>query len=168
MNGYFLCDRGRYGYEFVNSDKRLQHPLLITAGEKKQMDRKEMLEHLSGLLYFGAKVIGIGSPRASLEANYALRTLVGPEHFYQGFSETDYHLVSLISEVLQNGPARSPSLHDAASADAVFVIGEDIINAAPMLALSLRQSIRQKPMEICERFHIPGMARICRLQCHPG
>ena len=30
VNGYFLCDRGRYGYEFVNSDKRLQHPLLIT------------------------------------------------------------------------------------------------------------------------------------------
>ena len=20
VNGYFLCDRGRYGYEFVNSD----------------------------------------------------------------------------------------------------------------------------------------------------
>jgi NADH-quinone oxidoreductase subunit G len=155
VNGYFLCDRGRYGYEFVNSDKRLQQPLLTTSGAKKQMSRSEMLEHLSNLLYFGAKVIGIGSPRASLEANYALRTFVGPEHFYQGFSETDHHLVSLMCEVLQNSPARSPSLHDAASADAVFVIGEDIINAAPMLALSLRQSIRQKPMEICERFHIP-------------
>ena len=22
MNGYFLCDRGRYGYEFVNGDRR--------------------------------------------------------------------------------------------------------------------------------------------------
>jgi NADH-quinone oxidoreductase subunit G len=155
VNGYFLCDRGRYGYEFVNSDRRITRPLLMTAGEKKQIDRKEMLEHLSGLLYFGAKVIGIGSPRASLEANYALRTLVGPEHFYQGVSETDYHLISLIGEILQKGPGHSASLHDAASADAVFVIGEDITNTAPMLALSLRQSIRQKPMEICERFHIP-------------
>jgi NADH-quinone oxidoreductase subunit G len=155
VNGYFLCDRGRYGYEFVNCDKRLHQPLLITSGAKKQVNRKEMLEHLSGLLYFGAKVIGIGSPRASLEANYALRTLVGPEHFYQGFSETDYHLISLIGELLQKSPARSPSLHDAATADTVFVIGEDITNTAPMLALSLRQSIRQKPMEICERFHIP-------------
>ena len=28
----------------------------------------------------GSKVIGIGSPRASLESNFLLRTLVGPEH----------------------------------------------------------------------------------------
>ncbi len=24
VNGYFLCDRGRYGYEFVNSDRRIR------------------------------------------------------------------------------------------------------------------------------------------------
>ena len=24
VNGYFLCDRGRYGYEFVNSQRRIQ------------------------------------------------------------------------------------------------------------------------------------------------
>ena len=28
VNGYFLCDRGRYGYEFVNSARRLRQPLL--------------------------------------------------------------------------------------------------------------------------------------------
>ena len=27
VNGYFLCDRGRYGYEFVNSAARLRQPL---------------------------------------------------------------------------------------------------------------------------------------------
>ena len=35
------------------------------------------------------RVIGIGSPRASLEANFALRTLVGPERFFAGLSETE-------------------------------------------------------------------------------
>ena len=28
VNGYFLCDRGRFGYEFVNSERRLRQPLL--------------------------------------------------------------------------------------------------------------------------------------------
>ena len=28
VNGYFLCDRGRYGYEFVNSDRRIRQPRL--------------------------------------------------------------------------------------------------------------------------------------------
>ena len=28
VNGYFLCDRGRFGYEFVNSERRIRQPLL--------------------------------------------------------------------------------------------------------------------------------------------
>jgi NADH-quinone oxidoreductase subunit G len=28
VNGYFLCDRGRYGYEYVNSPNRITRPLL--------------------------------------------------------------------------------------------------------------------------------------------
>jgi anaerobic selenocysteine-containing dehydrogenase len=28
VNGYFLCDRGRFGYEFVNSPKRILQPVL--------------------------------------------------------------------------------------------------------------------------------------------
>src|SRR5581483_5420472 len=28
VNGYFLCDRGRYGYAFVNSDRRIRQPVI--------------------------------------------------------------------------------------------------------------------------------------------
>jgi len=28
VNGYFLCDRGRFGYGFVNSERRIRQPLL--------------------------------------------------------------------------------------------------------------------------------------------
>ena len=31
VNGYFLCDRGRFGYEFVNSPARVQSPMMRTA-----------------------------------------------------------------------------------------------------------------------------------------
>src|SRR5699024_8355834 len=27
VNGYFLCDRGRFGYEYTNSEDRITHPL---------------------------------------------------------------------------------------------------------------------------------------------
>ncbi len=33
-----------------------------------------------------SKVIGIGSPRASIESNFALRELVGAENFYTGIA----------------------------------------------------------------------------------
>ncbi|HMK50787.1 MAG TPA: NADH-quinone oxidoreductase subunit NuoG [Thermodesulfovibrionales bacterium] len=155
VNGYFLCDRGRFGYDFVNSDRRLRQPVLSVAGERKSVSRKEVLDSLSHLLYFGANVIGIGSPRASLEANFALRTLVGPEYFYQGISEREFRMSSLIKDIMQKGPARSPSLHEVEKCDAILVLGEDVTNSAPMLSLALQRSIRQKPMKACQRLRVP-------------
>ncbi|MCL4279946.1 MAG: hypothetical protein KJZ60_09755, partial [Ignavibacteriaceae bacterium] len=28
VNGYFICDRGRFGYEWVNDKKRILQPLI--------------------------------------------------------------------------------------------------------------------------------------------
>ncbi len=157
VNGYFLCDRGRFGYEFVNSGRRIRK--LFPAGadtkSEKKSPREMVLQHLSGLLYFGAKVIGIGSPRASLEANFALRTLVGPDRFYPGLSEKDLRLISLIIEIMRKGPAPSPSMHKIEMCDAVLILGEDVTNTAPMLDLSLRQSVRQIPMRLVDKLKIP-------------
>jgi len=157
VNGYFLCDRGRFGYEFVNSQKRIRQAMILDKekGLHEPASRERVMEHISRTLYFGAKVIGIGSPRASLEANFALRELVGLEHFFSGLTKSDHQLVSAITELLSKGPARSPSLKDVASADAVFILGEDVANTAPMLSLALRQSVRQKPMEIPKKLNIP-------------
>jgi NADH-quinone oxidoreductase subunit G len=156
-NGYFLCDRGRYGYEFVNSERRIRQPLVRNNRNEKPepLDKSGTLHHLALLLSNGTRVIGIGSPRASLEANFALRTLVGLEHFYQGMSDVDVQLVSLIINILQQGPARTPSLHEVELADAVLVLGEDVTNTAPMLALALRQSVRRQPMQMADKLHIP-------------
>jgi NADH-quinone oxidoreductase subunit G len=147
VNGYFLCDRGRYGYEFVNSEQRIPKP--IVRSDKNQ----NAFEYVAGLLSRGAKVIGIGSPRASLEANFALRALVGPERFFHGMSGTDSRLVSAVLKVLRNGPARSPSLHDVKQCDAVLVLGEDVTNTAPILALALRQAARR---QAAEKLKIPA------------
>jgi NADH-quinone oxidoreductase subunit G len=162
VNGYFLCDRGRFGYEFVNGESRIRQPL--TSGEGRSAD--DATEHtspdkaialLSPLLLPGgsAGVIGIGSPRASLEANFALRALVGPDRFFSGLGETENRLIALILDTLLKGPARTPSLKEVERADAVFVLGEDVSNTAPRIALALRQSVRQAPMTIAHKLHIP-------------
>ena len=39
--------------------------------------------------------------------------------------------------------------------DAVFILGEDVTNVAPRMALSLRQSVRQQPIKVAERLKIP-------------
>lgn len=152
VNGYFLCDRGRFGYEFVNSGRRVTAPLM---GGGRPALKGEVMQHLPRLLHFGARVIGIGSPRASLESNFALRSLVGEEHYYSGLSGSDSVLLSRIIEILRDGPARSASLQEAARSDAVFVLGEDVTNSAPLLALALRRAVRGRSMEIAAGLHIP-------------
>lgn len=54
-------------------------------------------------------MIGIGSPRASVESNYALRALVGAENFYSGVSADEQRRLELMHNILQNGG----SIHQA-------------------------------------------------------
>src|SRR5574337_1054636 len=165
VNGYFLCDRGRYGYEFVNGERRLRQCLLREgARDEPRADREplrgvgrdEVLRRLASRCGRAAKLIGIGSPRASLEANFALRRLVGPEHFHLGIADREAALLAQVVEILKRGPVRTPSLHDIECADAVLVLGEDVSNTAPMMGLALRQAVRQQPLRAIEKMKIPS------------
>ncbi len=150
VNGYFLCDRGRFGYEFVNHERRFRRPLL----NGRPVSAEAALSRLRELVDRG-KAIGIGSPRASLESNFALRKLVGAERFFSGAGDDQRRLIRLMLDILRRGPARSPSLREIELSDAVLILGEDVTNVAPRMALALRQSVRQQPMEIARKLRIP-------------
>ena len=156
INGYFLCDRGRFGYEFVNSDKRIRTPLAKTgSGDLESVTAEQALSRVTDIVSQSTAVIGIGSPRASVESNFALRSLVGPERFCTGLSQHDLDLVSSAISIQRQAPDSMRSLREAQLSDAVLILGEDVTNTAPRLALSLRQSILQQPMSIAERLQIP-------------
>jgi NADH-quinone oxidoreductase subunit G len=157
VNGYFLCDRGRFGYEFVNSPQRIREPRLRSAGggplapANKQAAIEAAVKALSG----GGKAIGIGSPRASLESNFALRELVGPANFFAGVSDVERSLTARAIEILRRGPAPTPTLVDLEAADAVVILGEDVTQTAPRLALGLRQAALNLPREKARELGIP-------------
>ena len=48
------------------------------------------------------------------------------------------------SSIIKTGPAGSASLEDMINADAILVLGEDVTNTAPMIALAIRQSINKQ------------------------
>jgi NADH-quinone oxidoreductase subunit G len=156
VNGYFLCDRGRYGYEFVNHARRIRRPLYRSSPEAGQeiIGVAEALGQLSAMLQSSNGVIGLGSPRASLESNFALRSLVGPERFFSGISDPQARLIGQGLDVLRRGPARSPSLRQIGEADAVLVLGEDVTNTAPLLALQLRQAARVRVLPLAGELKI--------------
>jgi NADH-quinone oxidoreductase subunit G len=159
INGYFICDRGRFGYGFVNREDRPSTPMLrrnTDQGSSLQAAyRDEALQVLGPALSPGQRLVGIGSPRATLESNFALRQLVGAENFSTGLSATEHGLLRLIADIHARGMAQLPSLREIEQADAVLVLGEDIANTAPRLALSLRQATRQKSFEMADKAHVP-------------
>jgi NADH-quinone oxidoreductase subunit G len=100
-------------------------------------------------------VIGIGSPRASLEANYALRELVGADNFSTGIAAGELARIRLVLDVLR-GPVRTPSLREIEQADAVLVLGEDVTQTAPRIALALRQAARNRARQQAAQRHVAG------------
>jgi NADH-quinone oxidoreductase subunit G len=149
VNGYFLCDRGRFGYEFVNNTDRVRVPM-----QRKQPLGKDAIMKVVGSILKGRPVIGIGSERASLQSNFVLQTLVGEQNFFQGVTAQTHQLMRSTTEVLERA-TRVCSLKDVEQADAVLILGEDLTNTAPMLALAVRQSVRQVPLQRVDDIKIP-------------
>ncbi|KAA5840466.1 NADH-quinone oxidoreductase subunit NuoG [Pseudomonas chlororaphis] len=150
VNQYFLCDRGRFGYGYVNREDRPRQPLL-NDGTKLNLD--QALDKAADLLR-GRNIVGIGSPRASLESNYALRELVGAEHFYSGIEAAELERIRLVLQVLRNSPLPVPTMRDIEDHDAVFVLGEDLTQTAARMALALRQSVKGKAEEMADAMRV--------------
>lgn len=157
VNGYFICDRGRFGYEFVNGEKRIRKT-------KIRFEKNDTLEEVENELLHSTleasfsknkKIIGIGSPRASIESNFALSVLVGKDNFYHGISKKEQQLTKTVLDFLQYSGVQTPSLKQIEKADAAIILGEDLTNTAPMIALALRQATRNVPNEVAKKKGIP-------------
>ncbi|UXZ04577.1 NADH-quinone oxidoreductase subunit NuoG [Moraxella nasicaprae] len=141
VNGYFLCDRGRFGYGYVNRADRPVVPYANELGAKRTMTADEALDRACELIKH-KKTIGIGSPATSLENNYALKKLVGDGRYSTGQSLSEQILTDKAVQVLRHQDVYNVSLSQIEQADAVFVLGEDITQTAARVALSVRQAAK--------------------------
>lgn len=147
VNGYFICDRGRYGYAYNNSSERLEKCLVTpSGGEPTQCNYSEALDYVAQIFAeLGENnVVALGSPRASVEENFALRTLVGEANFFAGVTQTQQQMQSRVLEILSNEAVHTPSMKQMESADAVLILGEDLMQSAPRMALAIRQASRNE------------------------
>lgn len=150
VNHYFLCDRGRFGYGYVNRSDRPRQPLQRQGADLAAVSVDQALDSVIASLK-GQKVLGIGSPRASLETNFALRELVGAENFSTGIQAAEQDRINTAIAILQTEGIETPSLRDIESKDAVLVLGEDVTQTAPRIALAVRQSAKNKAIELAEQ-----------------
>ncbi len=154
VNGYFLCDRGRFGAGYVNHADRLEYP-----GLRREDGRFDAVDHHTALTYLGQslaeqRVAAVGSPRASVEANYLLRLLSGGADFCPGASKRQQRLAATALQLARSTPAHTPDIAEMEAADAVLILGEDVTNTAPRIALSLRQSVRNRAYALAESLQL--------------
>jgi NADH-quinone oxidoreductase subunit G len=157
VNGYFICDRGRFGYEFINSPDRVR-TVMASVSDERNLEEIPSESSISLIASFlnGRKTAGIGSPVASLESNFALETLVGKENFYHGIGNDHYEQVRTATDILKETHAHCPSLREISMSDAVLILGEDLAESAPMLALSVRQAARNRSFRMAGKSGIPS------------
>jgi len=148
VNHYFLCDRGRFGYGYVNRADRPRQMLARAGSEFEAAGTQGGLERLAEAMRGAARVVGIGSPRASLEANFALGQLVGAGNYCAGVDAGEAALLAHALAILQDAGATAPSLREMETFDAILVLGEDVTQTAPRIALALRQSVRGQATEL--------------------
>jgi NADH-quinone oxidoreductase subunit G len=164
VNGWFLCDRGRYGFFYASLPERPRQAAVT--GEATGMD--EALAYACSRLEALAPdtVAVVGSTRSRLEVLTVIRAAAqlrgwrGPAFFAD--AETAAKVRSAVSHL---DASLAVSLAQIEQADVILVVGGDPLNEAPMLALAMRQAVRQgakavvlDPRPICLPFdftHVP-------------
>jgi len=149
INGDFLCAKGRFGFDFVESQDRLTHPLARNSeGKLEPVSWEHALRLAGGKLKrirdnMGGSGLGvIGSNRTTNEENYLLqkfaRTVLRTNNIDHERT-ADY---AAFARALARHNGKAASLRDTATAPAILLIGGNPTEEHPLLAWNLRTNVR--------------------------
>jgi NADH-quinone oxidoreductase subunit G len=149
INGDFLCAKGRFGFDFVESQDRLTTPMVRNAeGKLEPATWEHALSTAAKKLKEvrdnrGGSAIGvIGSNRTTNEENYLLqkfaRTVLGTNNIDHHRS-ADYATFAL---ALAGTSGKTAGLREISAAPAILLVGGDATNEHPLLAWALRADVR--------------------------
>ena len=162
INGDFLCNKGRYAFDFANNIERLTSPLVRQAdGKLKPVSWEEALTFAGKRLrelrdQNGPETIGvIGSNRTTNEENYLLqkfaRTVIGTNNI-------DHHRTAdyvAFASALAEKATQTASQRDVLSAPAILLIGGDPTHQAPLTAWNIRSAVRLNNARVYVANHEP-------------
>ncbi|HTI13648.1 MAG TPA: NADH-quinone oxidoreductase subunit NuoG [Dictyobacter sp.] len=145
----WLCNRGRWEFDYVNSPQRLRTPLLRRNGTLTPASWSEVLTFIAArtrkiITQHGAQAVaGIGSTRTTNEEAYLfqkfLRQVVGTpnvDHFHGYFPD--------IRDQFTDKPwAMTNSIAEIEQASHIVLIGSDPYQRQPILNLRIKKAMRQ-------------------------
>jgi NADH-quinone oxidoreductase subunit G len=151
VNWSWLCDRGRFNFEAVNSDNRLSNPLVRIDDELQPTSWNDALDRAAALIKESVAVGGvnsvavIGGARGTNEDAFAWARLghdvIGTPNVYAQMG--DGLPVGLLA-------LDRATIDEAAKATTIVLLGPDLKEELPVLYLRLRDAVEKKRSRIVE------------------
>lgn len=152
VNKGLLCSRGRFGYEFVESNERLKTPLIRKNGNLEPSTWEEAISLVARRfneiksLHGGRAIAGIASPRCTNEDNYIfqkfMRVAIGTNNI-DSTARMGYAGAQRIIENIFSQGATANLISGLANSDTILCLGGDPTAVNPILGLQIRASARR-------------------------
>lgn len=167
VNKGLLCNRGRFGYDYVSSKKRLDSPLIRKDGVLEKATWSEALAYIANALkriketHGGSSIAGIVSARCSNEDAYVfqkfMRVVIGSNNIdsVAGFA---YAPAQRFFEGIFGQGVTANSMHGISNSDGIIAIGGDPTAINPIVGLQIR-SAYQKGVPVVAIGYMPGLKR---------
>ncbi|MBR9729179.1 formate dehydrogenase subunit alpha [Shewanella intestini] len=151
VNEGMLCVKGRFGFDFLQSEERLTTPLIRKEGELVPCSWDEALDTIAEKLTAikakkgGDAIATLASAKATNEDNYLIqrfvRTVLGTNNIDHCARLCHSSTVSALQQSIGSG-AMTGDIPGIKESDLIFILGSDTCNAHPIIASKIKQALR--------------------------
>jgi len=143
-----LCVRGRFGYQFISSEKRLKTPLIRKNGQLVEASWDEAMALLAGKLKgAGASAAALATPRMTNEELLLLKQLMTEQVGTQNIDHAAGYGHAAVSEGLAKSlgvAASSATILDIQKSDLILVIKTDCYETHPVVGFEINMAVKNK------------------------
>jgi NADH-quinone oxidoreductase subunit G len=149
INGDFLCAKGRFGFDFVDSPERLTRPLVRNAEGRLEPATWEHALRLAAAELKevrdsrgGSAIAVVGSNHTTNEENYLLQKFARTVLHTNNIDHERTADYAAFAHALDGNHGKAASLREMATAPAILLIGGNPTEEHPLLAWNLRTNVR--------------------------
>ncbi|MGB4598777.1 MAG: molybdopterin-dependent oxidoreductase [Trichlorobacter sp.] len=147
-----LCVRGRFGYQFINSEKRLQSPLVRKNGQLVEAGWDEALNLVvSRLKGAGNSAAALATPRMTNEELMLLKQLMTQQVGSANIDHSAGYAHTALTEGLFKslGVAAAPSaITDIQKSNLLLVLKSDAYETHPVVGFEINMAVKNKDAKL--------------------
>ncbi|MFA0085244.1 formate dehydrogenase subunit alpha [Vibrio sp. 10N.261.51.F12] len=150
VNQGMLCVKGRFGFDFIDSEERLTTPLIRKSGKLEPASWSETIDYVANkfskirAMHGSDSLAGFSSAKTTNEDNYAFQKLLRREF---GTNNIDHcarlcHASTVTGlEAAFGSGAMTNDIPSIKHSDVIFIIGSDTSAAHPIIGSHIKQAV---------------------------